>query len=512
MSRISRAIREMTGKGDGWWTRSLSGLFTDTETVDYTRNDYDLFQSIYWASEVPSGDKHNKVGKDYILAASLAKPIINSATAFAMGNGYTVELSSDTSTPEQLKAGKESLNKWLNNNQSILFDHTRLGYRDGDSYLYISDTLDSSMLDPRTVEVILDAMTGDVIGYDVSESLDEIDGNETTEMTYLKKYRKSRTDIYRYKSSEGLDTAELWHSEVYTSEGTLVIVSSGIEAVEVNDQGEIAFTGLPVERPLPIIALHNDVEPRTVYGNSELQNILIHMKNYTAIMNEGTKNVIYNNSPIPVLKGANKEDLEEDDGEGGKKVVWNKDTILFLEGDSADAKFLATSNIMDDTSKLMEYYFYLILQGSETPEFVFGAAVSSSKASVSEQMPVVAMKAERKRTQLVKPILNMIDVLIDRSIWLSNPDFLPFEDNTPEVKVIFPPIIDDDKNLTKDTIEMLLAQGVISNKTALELTIGERIGDIDEEVANAKEDAQSALAGIVPYEANRLEEEPKEKE
>jgi len=47
----------------------------------------------------------------------------------------------------------------------------------------------------------------------------------------------------------------------------------------------------------------------------------------------------------------------------------------------------------------LKFIFMCIVDVSETPEFAFGTAVSSSKASVSEQMVPLARKIRRKRGQ-----------------------------------------------------------------------------------------------------------------
>ena len=499
--KVRKRIAEMAGKHDTWFIRKVSGLFTtNSESVDYTRNDYDLFQSIYWASEVPTPDNKSKVGAEYQLAASLAKPIINSATAFIVGTGYEVELDSTLLSPDQLQSATDVINDWLDENKNSQNETVKFGLRDGDSYLYINDKLEADMLDPRTVDVILDAMTNEHIGYDVKEAVDEIVGNgETQVVTYIKKYRKSRLEIYRVEKNEEIGADKLYYVEVYTTEGKLILFSQGIvpEDVETDDGGNAVISGEIVERPLPIVAIHNEAEPRAVYGNSELQNVLVQFKNYTGVLKESTKNVIYNGSPVLAIKGAQKEQMEDEtDDAGEKRMSFDGDNVLFLEGENADAKYLNTTSIMDDSGKLLEVYFYLILEGSETPEFVFGAAVQSSMASVKEQMPIVAMKGTRKRTEFTDSIKHMIRIIIDRKIALSDPDMLPLEEikDTIKIKVMFPDITDEDGVLTKETIDMLLLNGIISSKTALKLSaVGDKISDHDKEIEQAKADQKEAL-------------------
>ena len=80
----------------------------------------------------------------------------------------------------------------------------------------------------------------------------------------------------------------------------------------------------------------------------------------------------------------------------------------------------------------------LIVQASETPEFVFGTGIQGSRASVETQMPIVTQKAERKRAQLEHPFKQLIDAYIDRRIRLSDPDFLKLKNADYEINIEFP--------------------------------------------------------------------------
>jgi hypothetical protein len=184
--------------------------------------------------------------------------------------------------------------------------------------------------------------------------------------------------------------------------------------------------------------------------------------------------------------------------------------VLYLEGDDSDAKFLTTNGTMEDTGKLLEYLFYLIVQASETPEFIFGTAVTSSKASTESQMPVMIKKTDRKRAQLKPALQKLVEAYAYSQMLMGDPDFYAVYNSKVDIDIAFPPIVDEDKKLTLDTIKMLLEKGIISEKTSIELSvIGDRVANIDEELEQAHKDADAASERdtLMPFDTNRVNNE-----
>ena len=62
-----------------------------------------------------------------------------------------------------------------------------------------------------------------------------------------------------------------------------------------------------------------------------------------------------------------------------------------------NVSFITTDSGLTGITTLLKFIFRNIVDVSETPEFAFGTAVASSKASVSEQMVPLARKIRRKR-------------------------------------------------------------------------------------------------------------------
>ena len=57
-----------------------------------------------------------------------------------------------------------------------------------------------------------------------------------------------------------------------------------------------------------------------------------------------------------------------------------------------------------------------------------------------------------------------------RQMMAGDPDFYALWKNDVPITISFPPIVDEDEQLTKETIEMLKDRDIISDETALELS------------------------------------------
>jgi len=487
-------ISEMTGKvntENSWLTAVYSTFWkmvgSNKTTIDYTKNDYDLFRSIYYASVM------NNKGKEYQMAAPLGKPVINILAGYVAGRGVTVSIDDNDDI-------ETDINEWLNQNKGILYDFVKFSYRDGDSFVYIDELGNIRIEEASSVDVMTDPVTGLVIGFDVHETTKEVDPVSGREegYVYLRQYRTDSVQILKWKENETREKAEVVFSQVYYNEPG-------------NEQSGLS------SRRLPIIHYPNEPEARAIYGNSEFQNLLIILRNYSAVLENSTKSVIYNGTPIPVLKGVQNQDAleaaskDENDTStsAGKKLEWGSNSVLYVNGENGDAKFLQANGIMDDTAKLLEIYFYLIVQGGETPEFAFGTAVSSSKASTETQSPVLVRKVERKQTQLAKVIELLVETYIEKKQLISDPLYLKLKNQEYALKVNFPPIDQDDKQLTLETVQWAVEQGILSEKTALELLLADKIKDVTQELKDAAEEAKKAAeqANAVPEQQNRLFQE-----
>lgn len=496
LRRRTNFISEMFGKdtarrGFGSIRTIWSGLFGHKTTIDYSRNNYELFRVMYYAS----GARDSGIDETMLLGAGFAKPIINSTVAFAFGQGLSVQLAGADGN-EALKAAETDLQEWIDRNYDKIYDWAKYGTRDGDAYLFLDEIGNISQLKPDTVDVVVDAVTGEVIGYNVTDHVKETDPltGQETKSTYLKQYRRNLIRITKMKDGESQKEGTIIYERIFANGAAI--------DTQLEENSDLQLLEDEIDtRALPIVHFKNEPEPGAVYGNSELQNVLVFMRNYGEVLDEATKANVYNSKPVLVLTGvgspeddeANKDAYIDDPSTGEKVLDWQQRTTLYIEDPQGDAKFLEVPNTMDNTGKLLEYLFYCIVQSSETPEFVFGTAVSSSRASVSEQMPIVAMKAERKRMQARGPFLDLINLYIERQLDLSNPIYFALQDAEPVIDITYPAIISDDRKLNAEIVSTLLEQGIITSPKSLEILLDMSADEAREEVAAALKDATARL-------------------
>lgn len=487
---LSEMIGRIQSNGLSVFLKSARGFWGNDITVDYSRNDYDLYKAVYFSSVI--GSK----GKEYVMGASFAKPIINSTTAFTLGSGLDITVDGSNVIDQHSRA-EDKLKQWLQDNYGLIFDFTKFGFRDGDAFVHIDQDANIEILDPKSVEIRYDPTSGQVTGFDITETAKEDDLN----ITYIREFRRYTITYNRLEPGQKLGDAGTVIYDVYST-------TDGLISAPVNENGEQDMSLLPelVEMPNLVIHLANEPEPKAIYGNSDLQNLLAYMQSYATVMNGAIKNNKYNNTPIPVITGTKGDSSKR----GKNPITWGNETVIYLTGEGASAKFLQATGVMEDTGKLLEYLFYNIVQASETPEFIFGTAVASSNASTESQMPVMIKKTERKRA-LVKPVLlQIIEALIFRQVQMGDPDFYAIYTTKTPVDVSFAPIVDEDKKLTLETLTLLVDKGIISDKTALELSsVGNRISNVDDELKAARDDAEGALSrgGTLPFQPNRIRDE-----
>lgn len=507
---VGASLGKQQDKGWGVMRVIWNSMFKKAKTIDDIKSDYGFFRALYHGTN--NGDT-TVPDNSIFLGSGFVKPIINSTMAFAMGLRFTVKVTGSDEN-EALEAIQADLNAQIERDFAKIYDWLKWGTRDGDGFIYLDEQGKMTHLKADTVDVVNDAVTGRIVGYNVTEHVavkDPTTGIET-KYVFLKQYRESYTKITRMLDNETQDQGTVIYYKVY-------INGEDVDALQLDENNEPikieAYEDEIDKRLLPIIHYKNEPESATVYGNSEVQNILAFILKYGRILDSATDREIYNGTPVLAMYGVSKAEADEknadnvntsDDGE--KTLDWQQNTTLYFNDADSKAEFLNIPATMDNTGKLLEYYFYNIVQASETPEFVFGVAVSSSKASVSEQAPVVVQKAARKRLQMTEPLLNYINLYISRQLENSNPIYFALRDvKEPDITLEFPSLVDEDKNLTKETIEMLLQEGAITRKTAIELSaIADRVEDAETEAKEGLEDlnARNNAQDVMPEETDRL--------
>lgn len=506
------AGRPTDRKGRGVGILSVFNRDKLTE-IDYTENNYDLFRAIYYNSTV------NGTGGDYGIAAALGKPIVNIAASYTVGRGFDIQFDNPDNDPLITEA-EEQLNVWLKDNQRIIYNLVKHSYRDGDSYVHIDEFGELTEVDATGVTEIVDPVSNKTVGFDVMRKVEMFDSaslgsNSSTTYIYVKQYRMDSIRIYRYQDGHANNPEIIWE-KVFTKDGAVDLPRDN----EGNSLG--VDTGSIQERKLAICAFHNEPEAESVYGNSDYQNLLSVLANYSELIKSATKGSKYNAVPIPVIMGLDSPRQAQQQNEyrtGDGKMIsaaaasldsetaavyaqsenneeagikWGADKVLYISK-GGDAKFISGNGFMGDLGKLLEYYFYLLVQGSETPEYVLGTAVSSSKASTETQGPVFDKKIERKQLELAEFIKDMVNTVIERRALMSDPLYINLRNIAPRIMVNFPPLDNDDMKVTFDTVQWAYENGLLTGERVLLLLLSDKIKDVPSEIRNAAEEAKKRV-------------------
>lgn len=165
------------------------------------------------------------------------------------------------------------------------------------------------------------------------------------------------------------------------------------------------------------------------------------------------------------------------DPETGKTVTetyfeldFDADSVLTLGGD-ATFDWKSPGSFSQDTEVLLGLLFYLILQHSEIPEFIWGAAISSSRASTETQLDPFVRYIQKLQGQYASWVMQITQIVLGyMSLWDVNAavDNETFEDN---IRIMWPRLTDADGKLTLDAIKLAMDRDepLLDRETALSL-------------------------------------------
>lgn len=331
--------------------------------LDSSKLNYQLTRELY-------SNTHNK----YKLGAHFAKPVINALTGF-IGTPRIKSITDDESANYAIK-------QYIEENKSKIIETIRNTLREGDCYLYVYHELLDDVLYNNELKIGFDLL--------LPENVNIIKINNKIVKAVIK------TNISE-KDEEGHNikytTTEIWTNEKYILKHTKIDVPAWFEEL----------TDIEINNPygfIPVIHFKNESESFRKYGNSELESIEPLIRAYHETMYNYLRASKVNSSPLLILKLRDKKmflknNFTEEEISSKKLKILRKDMITLDDGEEAYFLEIQAKSYKD----LLEYLFMCIVDTSEIPEFIFGTAVSSSKASVSEQMPAFIKKIQKKQIE-----------------------------------------------------------------------------------------------------------------
>ncbi|MEO1443679.1 MAG: hypothetical protein AAFV33_24980, partial [Chloroflexota bacterium] len=233
------------------------------------------------------------------------------------------------------------------------------------------------------------------------------------------------------------------------------------------------------ENPLgliPVVQVSNNTGADELYGRPEGEAALKVLEWYNEIMVAGLQGNIRQGRPTPVVEGMTPDQIDflmdtqgvsrqyvDDEGEvqTHKVIYFDSDQFMAVSG---TFKYAQPGAFAGETEKFAGLLFYLLLQHTEIPEFIWGNAISSSKASAESQLPAFAAFIEAKQTAMLKWVNELLTLAVT---WHSIFDAGVLMDDV--VSVGFAPLTGQDGKLTLDAIALGLRERLLDRETALQL-------------------------------------------
>lgn len=159
---------------------------------------------------------------------------------------------------------------------------------------------------------------------------------------------------------------------------------------------------------IPIIHFRNEPDETELHGYSELEPIEPFLKAYNDVMihaisgskMHSTPKIAFKVNDVKAFLQNNFPQAVRDLQNGREATIDMNGKDLFLLKSDEAADFIECSSAIGDTSTLLQFIFYCIIDTSEVPEFAFGVHISSSQASTKEQSPILCRRIDRKREQV----------------------------------------------------------------------------------------------------------------
>jgi hypothetical protein len=411
------------------------------QTVDLSRTDYGFWDQLRYGKKA-----------DYSIGGLFAKPISRILAAWTLGKGVDIEVETSPTTEAALNAFLEC---YLVDLIATAQDHYSLG----DAYLVSNPDGTIIRVSPDQVMAITDPPgSQNVVGYTITSKL----LTETRYDSWYADRRVVRTIDY------------------------------------INGLGDTTTVYPNLIGAIPVIPWHCDRGANELYGRPYYEALLNLFARYHRTIMKSLDGVDIMGNPIPTVEGADdpqetlrllsggktREYTDEDGNTQTQYVVDFSRLPVVVLGSGASMKFTAPQNgFTNDAGKMLEYLFLLMLQHTGIPEWAWGGAIASSKASVDAQMPAFIALIDGLRLLLKRPLLQLFKV------WLAYQAlYVPNIDPTAKIHIGFAELIADDRGQKLNEVKFAREDSMINRETGLRV-LG-LVDDPEQAVQDAQEEAQ----------------------
>ena len=164
-------------------------------------------------------------------------------------------------------------------------------------------------------------------------------------------------------------------------------------------------------------------------------------------------------------------------------VIDLNDLEMFsVEGDGT-LKFIQPDTFSADAVAMLKKLFMLMLEHTSIPEWVWGGAVKSSKASVDAQAPAFVLQIMMRRLAGEEWLLDLVDIWL-RTQSLFTPITIPND-----ISLQWEPVLEEDQTLLTAKVNAAFDRGVLTQVSYLRLL--HIVDDPEAEIERAQEEADA---------------------
>lgn len=416
------------------------------KTVDATVPEYAFWSSLARGKE-----------PGYELGSLFAKRIAEVDAEWTLGRGFTAD-TGDSDVDDQVS-------EFVHDNLDTMMTWRKDSSKLGDSYIIVNPDASLSLASPDTAEILTDPLDyTTVIGYRFTTVLDAA--------TVIDEYRLDGRFVIFQRTS-----------------GTLLFGTNTVtETVTIPFQNLIGM--------IPVIHLPNDRESNEIYGHPIYEALLTLFGRYDDVLQKSLDGVEIMGRPIPVAEGledpeeamrinsTHTEPVKQEDGTTvDVPVVDFEDLTMMWLGNGGTFKFAAPGSFSADSVAMLKKLFYLMLEHTGIPEWAWGGAVASSKASVEAQMPAFIRYLEGRRTATQNAVRKLTEV------WLATKRLTEPMPVVERVKIEWPELQPGDETMQMNKANSANDRGVVTDETYLRLL--DLVDDPEGEVKAAREENQT---------------------
>jgi len=303
----------------------------------------------------------------YALAGQLTKPMIDNLVAF-------------TGVPRFVTENKK-LQQVYKEFTVPFRDVHRMAARDANVYVWPQwqeNNIEFVVIPPEVVKTCwIDPLTKKVVGYVLKERV-----------------------VHNTKKKNGVIT------------DIEITVTAASVTKKITTDGQKVTTNI-LDNPfktIPLIHFANDKEPFELGGHSELENIEPILKFYHDMtLDAGITQKRDGRPKTKITTDQPATWVDNNFGTGawaamkaGQASLSMQNRDLFVNRVNEDVEYIESNKATGDYSELSKKAFMNLIEGSETPEIIFGANLGTNLAAAVEQRPIWKLRVERNQNQFKK--------------------------------------------------------------------------------------------------------------